>query len=125
MLFGMSAADETADFTARREREKRREFARRPKRIGDVVAELITTRGYGRIESGRQFDAAWAAAAGELLARSSRAGRLRRGKLEVLVANSTIMQELSFQKHEILARLRQELPDAKIHDIRFHLGAIT
>jgi hypothetical protein len=93
MLSGMSAADETADFAARREREKRREFARRPKRIADVLAELITTRGYGRIEADRQFGAAWTAAAGELLARSSRAGRLHRGKLEVLVANSITMQE--------------------------------
>lgn len=120
----MSASDESADFAARRQREARRAYARRPKRIGDVVAELITTRGYGRIEADRQFDAAWTAAAGEQLARSSRAGKLRRGKLEVLVANSTTMQELNFQKSQIIARLRERLPDALIRDIRFRLGTI-
>jgi predicted nucleic acid-binding Zn ribbon protein len=124
MLNGMFGADETAEFAARRQRESRRHYARRPKRIGDVLAELITTRGYGRIEADRQLRAAWEAAAGEPLARSSRAGRLRRGKLEVTVANSTIMQELAFQKREILARLQEQLPDATIRDIRFRLGAI-
>jgi predicted nucleic acid-binding Zn ribbon protein len=121
----MSAADETAEFAARRERERRRQFARRPKRIGDVLAQLITTRGYGRIEADGQLRAAWQAAAGEQLARSSRAGRLRRGKLDVLVADSTTMQELSFDKHNILARLREQLPDAAIRDIRFRIGAIS
>jgi len=120
----MPTADDTADFAARRERERRREYARRPKRIGDVLAELITARGYGRIEADRQFDAAWQAAAGEQLARSSRAGKLRRGKLEVTVANSTTMQELNYEKRNILVRLQERLPDAKIRDIRFRIGTI-
>ncbi len=120
----MPAADDTADFAARRDREARRAYARRPKRIADVVAELITTRGYGRIEGNRQLDAAWTAAAGERFARSSRPGKLRRGKLEVTVEGSTTMQELNYEKRNILARLQAELPDAGIRDIRFRLGTI-
>ena len=120
----MPPADDTADFAARREREERRAYARRPKRIADVLAELITARGYGRIEADRQFDAAWAAAAGAAFARSSRPGKLRRGKLEVTVANSTTMQELNYEKHNILVRLQAELPDAGIREIRFRIGTI-
>jgi predicted nucleic acid-binding Zn ribbon protein len=118
------AADTAADFAARREREARRSYARRPKKIADVVAQLITQRGYGRIEANEDLAAAWAAAAGEPLATYSRPGKLRRGTLEVSVTNSTIMQEFSFQKQRILAELGRKMPGAKIRDLRFRVGTI-
>jgi len=112
------------DFAARRAHEERRSYARRPKKIADVVAQLIAKRGYGRHEATDQLAAAWSAAAGDALAAASRAGRIRRGQLEVLVANSTVMQEFSFQKQRILTELGRLLPDAKIRDLRFRVGAI-
>jgi len=90
-----------------------------------VLAQLITARGYGRIQANADFAAAWQAAAGETLARFTRVGQLRRGQLEVTVANSTIMQELTFQKQQILAKLQHELAEAKIRGLRFRVGAIT
>jgi predicted nucleic acid-binding Zn ribbon protein len=119
------AYDAAADFAARRSREQRRHFARRPKKIADVLAQLITARGYGRIQAEADFAAAWQAAAGETLARYSRPGRLRRGVLEVTVTNSTIVQELTFKKQGILAQLQERHPDARIRDLRFRIGAIT
>jgi predicted nucleic acid-binding Zn ribbon protein len=113
------------DFAARREREQRRHYARRPKKIADVLAQLITARGYGRIQATEDFTAAWQAAAGETLARHTRPGRLRRGLLEIAVSNSTVVQELTFQKKHILAELQAQLPDARIRDLRFRIGAIT
>jgi predicted nucleic acid-binding Zn ribbon protein len=118
------ARDDISDFENRREREQRRFHARRPKKIGDVMARLITLRGYGRLQANADLAAAWAAAAGDPLARASRAGQIRRGKLEVTVSNSTSMQELSFQKQRILAELTRRLPDARIRDVRFRVGAI-
>ena len=112
-----------ADFVARREREQRRHYARRPKKIADVLAQLITARGYGRIQADADFTAAWQEAAGPALARFTRAGRIRRGQLEISVANSTIVQELTFQKERILATLQAALPEARIRDLRFRLGA--
>ena len=44
--------------------------------------------------------------------------------LEVTVSNSTIVQELTFQKQQILAELQAELPDANIRDLRFRVGTI-
>ena len=44
------------------------------------------------------YDAAWREAAGPLAAKYTRPGQLRRGTLEVVVANSTLVQELGFQK---------------------------
>jgi predicted nucleic acid-binding Zn ribbon protein len=119
------AQEDITDFNQRREREQRRLYARRPKNIRDVVAKLITLRGYGRFQSDANLAAVWQAAAGESLARFSRPGQIRRGKLEVTVTNSTIMQELSFQKQPILAELSRQLPDARISDIRFRVGKIN
>jgi len=121
----MPLPDAITDFTAHREREERRFYARRPKKIGDVVAQVITTRGYGRIQSIENLDAAWQAAAGESLARFSRPGQVKRGLLEITVGNSTVVQELNFQKQQILTTLRNELPDTKIRDLRFRVGAIN
>lgn len=115
---------ETADFLARREREQRRYHARKPKTIGNVVAQLITARGYGRIQANANFAAAWQTAVGPALAKYTHAGRLRRGVLEITVSNSMTIQELTFQKQDILKKLQAELPDAKIRDLRFRVGAV-
>jgi hypothetical protein len=113
------------DFAAQRQREERRFYGRRPKKIADVVAQLITQRGYGRIGTDELLTAAWQKAAGEAFAKFSRPGRVRRGQLEVWVGNSTMMQELGFEKGRILATLQRELPDAKIRDLRFRVGSIN
>jgi predicted nucleic acid-binding Zn ribbon protein len=118
------AADNATDFAARRQREERRTYARRPKKIADVIAQLITQRGYGRIQANEELADVWAAAAGEPLATYSRPGKIRRGTLEITVTNSTIMQEFTFQKERILANLGRKLPDAKIRDLRFRVGTI-
>ena len=80
------AHEAAADFLARRDREQRRHYARKPKKIADVLAQLITARGYGRIQAAADFTAAWQQAAGETIAKYTRPGRLRRGTLEVTVA---------------------------------------
>jgi predicted nucleic acid-binding Zn ribbon protein len=120
-----NASDAASDFIARRGREQRRHYARRPKKIADVLAQLITARGYGRIQADADFSAAWQEAAGPALARFTRPGQIRRGQLEITVANSTIMQELTFQKDRIFTALQAELPDSNIRDLRFRLGSIS
>lgn len=121
----MDATSDTAsDFAARRQREQRRSYARRPKKIGDVVAQVMVARGYGREQSSADVEAAWRTAAGDALAAASRPGKLRRGTLEVWLANSLVMQEVSYQKAELLARLEEQLPDAKIRGLRFRVGAV-
>src|SRR5215217_1856488 len=113
-----------ADFQTRRDREQRRHYARKPKKIADVLAQLITTRGYGRIQADADFAAAWQQAAGATIAKYTRPGRLRRGTLEVTASNSTIIQELTYQKQQILAQLQTALPDAKMRDVKFRVGSI-
>jgi predicted nucleic acid-binding Zn ribbon protein len=121
----MQPAQTAADFHARRDREQRRYHARKPKKIADVLSQLITTRGYGRIQSDANLAAAWQQAAGPTIAKYTHPGRLRRGILEITASNSTIVQELTFQKKQILTQLQADLPEARIRDIRFRIGSIT
>jgi predicted nucleic acid-binding Zn ribbon protein len=121
----MPTINATTDFAIRRNREQRRFHARKPKKIGDVMAQVITARGYGRVQSIENLAMAWRTAAGETLARFSCPGQLKRGLLDVTVGNSTTIQELTFQKQEILTALRAQLPDTKIRDLRFRVGAIS
>jgi predicted nucleic acid-binding Zn ribbon protein len=85
---------------------------------------LITARGYGRIQASADFNAAWRSAAGEKLAPYTLPGRLKRGVLEITVANSIVIQELTFQKQKLLADLQDQLPDARIRDVKFRIGRI-
>ncbi len=94
----------------------------RPRHISNILSELIARRGYGRVISGGDYEAAWRQAAGTLAAKYSRAGSLRRGTLEVVVSHSALMQELGFRRKELIEALNRELPDQKIRDIRFRSG---
>lgn len=93
-------------------------------KIGDVLSSLLARRGYAQIQSGLELQQAWVEAVGDHLARHSRAARLRRGVLQIVVQNSIAMQELSFQKAELLKRVKQILVGEKIRDLRFQVGPI-
>ena len=95
-----------------------------PKRIGSIVADLIARRGYARVQAATTCAEAWATAAGPQLIRFSRAGDVKRGVLEVMVANSTMMQEMTFQKAMLLKRITELLPDENIRDLRFRVGPL-
>lgn len=95
-----------------------------PEPIGDIVAELMARRGLGRVQSSAALEAAWRQAAGELLACYSRPGPIRRHTLDVVVTNSVVLQEMTFQKTALLNRLASLLPDCGIRDLRFRLGTI-
>ena len=117
--------DEKLQYMARRsELHRRRFYARQPKKLADVMAQLVAKRGYSRQRSDEQLQAVWKTAAGPALAKFSRAIAVRRGRLEVLVSSSTMMQELSFARGRIVAELQQKLPEAKIEDLKLRVGRI-
>jgi len=99
-------------------------MARGPKAIGDVLAELMAKRGFARAQTAAARESAWREACGPLAAKYSRSGAVRRGKLEVTVANSTLAQELSFQRLALIEALARLLPDEEIREIRFRVGPI-
>lgn len=84
----------------------------------------MARRGYGQEQSPRERDTVWAAVAGRTLAAHSRVVGLRRGILEVVVRNSATLQEVTFQKTQLLQRLIEQLPDENIKDLRFRVGHV-
>jgi predicted nucleic acid-binding Zn ribbon protein len=96
-----------------------------PKPIADILAQLLARRGYAREQSAALFADAWSRAVGEPLNKFTRAGNVNRGSLEVTVANSALVQELGYRKHDVLARLQELMPEQTIRDLRFRVGTIV
>jgi hypothetical protein len=104
--------------------EKIRQKAATPKKLGDVMPTLMARRGYARLKSSDDLQSAWEQAA-ERFAKFSRAGKVQRGTLEVIVGNSTVLQELNFAQVQILARLQKFAPDAGVSKLRFRTGKLA
>ena len=100
-------------------------MGRGPETIGNILAELMARQGFARCQGASRCEDAWRQAAGELAARHTRVGAIRSGRLEVIVANSTVLHELTFRKAELVKALTQLLPDQPIRDLRFRVGLIA
>ena len=101
-------------------RSQRRPAA--PQRIADVLSRLMSRRGYAQLQSSVEWGRLWQQAAGSGLAKDSRAGNIRGGVLEIVVRNSSVAQELAFQKKQLLRRLRELVSGYVIEDLRFRVG---
>jgi predicted nucleic acid-binding Zn ribbon protein len=95
-----------------------------PKPMRDVLSQLLARRGYAQIQTAATCEAAWREAVGEKLAGQTRPGNVRRGVLEVLVSNSSPLQELSFLKAKALKTLTRLVPEQQIKGVRFRVGPI-
>jgi len=107
-----------------RKHQQRSTRSQEPRHISEVVAEILARSGVGETQSARELQAAWREIVGPPLNELSRAVKLSRGKLEVVVSHSAAVQELTFRKHEILRQLRERWPQKIIRDIRFRVGPV-
>lgn len=96
----------------------------KPRQVGELIAELLTRRNYGKVQTRQQLIEAWEAAVESPLVSQTRVGKIRQGTLEVTVSNSTLVQELSFRQREILLTMQEKLPNEKLEKIRFRVGPI-
>jgi predicted nucleic acid-binding Zn ribbon protein len=103
---------------------QRQYYQRSPKPIAESLSTLLARRGYAQVEAAGQRENVWTEVAGKRMAAHSRLGNARRGVLEVTVRNSAVLQELMFQKAKLLKGLVAALPDDKISDLRFRVGAV-
>lgn len=95
---------------------------RGPQPLSRALSELITLRGYARVQGDRQLQSAWAEAAGGAVARESRAVAIRRSVLHVTVGNAPLLSELvAFRKAAILEALQSRFPELRIRDLKFRL----
>ena len=96
-----------------------------PKPVADILNDLFAARGFSRLRALKELEDVWNEAVGEPGCRQTRLGEVRRGILNVTVAHSALLEELSvFQKPALLAALRENAPGTVIHDIRFRVGPV-
>lgn len=117
-------ASKLAYQTKRTERERRRFYAREPQSLGKVLATVMIKNRYASSNSNAALTEVWEKIVGQAHAARTLPVVVRRGKLEVTVAHSAIAQELSFDSRRIIAALQQQLPEAKITDVRYRVGTI-
>ena len=96
---------------------------RDPRSLAEILPQLMARSGYSRVLAQDELQEAWQQAAGKLKAQS-RAGTIRNGVLEVVARNSAVVQELAFQKRQILKSLSQQVENLKIKDLRFTVGPV-
>ncbi len=98
---------------------------RGPEGLAEILSRLFTARGWGRRQGRLHLERAWEEAAGQDIAPQTRVGALRRGVLEVTVANAVLLQELThYHKRRLLEQLRLRLPSTPITDLRFRAGVV-
>jgi predicted nucleic acid-binding Zn ribbon protein len=94
------------------------------KKMGDVVGQLLVKRGYGNVQQAQSLQQLWQGVAGEQYKVNTKAAQIKRGVLEVLVANSAVMQELTFVKAKLVKALAQTVAEQNIQNIRFKVGSV-
>lgn len=95
-----------------------------PQKMADVISVLMARRGYAQQQSAAISQQAWQQTVGKTFSGHTRAGNIRRGVLEVIVRNSAILQELTFQKKQLLKKMTEQGGDQIINDLRFRVGVI-
>lgn len=103
----------------------RQQKVREPQKMANVLSQLMARRGYSQERSLADQEDAWREAVGDDAARQTKAGLVRRGVWEVFVSNSTLLQDLSFRKRELLAKIAARLPNQKIRELKFRVGPVT
>jgi hypothetical protein len=114
------------DFTQAQDLVKSRQrYFRRPKRPAQILGQLMARKGYAQTESVAELESAWNRIAGPKWNTKTKVGVIRRGVLEIMVSNSTVHQQLEFEKRKLLTELQQQLPKNKLKDLRFRIGNVS
>lgn len=96
-----------------------------PRALATILADLFTVRGYSRVGVRSLLETAWNEAVGKPSSDQTCLGDIRRGVLDVTVAHSALLQELSaFRKEELLRALQRHPAGFRIRDFRFRLGVV-
>jgi len=120
----MDAYRDLAHLTEQQHRYQRYWHAKQPKRAADVMSKVMQKRGYGRILESDQLQQRWDDCLQEPLQSLTRATRIVRRVLEVIVANSVALQELTFQKEALLQAFNEKDSTNSVRDIRFRIGTV-
>lgn len=103
---------------------RKQRYMRGPKSIVDALGQVMAKRGFMQTQAPQKQAEVWAQAAGEAMAKHTRATNVSRGSLHVLVRNSVVLMELSLRRGELLGKVQAAAPEMKIRDIKFKVGAV-
>jgi predicted nucleic acid-binding Zn ribbon protein len=93
----------------------------RAEHIGKSIRRLMTRSGIGQTQAAAEIESAWQSVASKQLASVSRPGNLNRGTLQILMQDSSAMQEFQMCKRQLLVELQRMLPHANIKDLKGRL----
>jgi predicted nucleic acid-binding Zn ribbon protein len=117
-------AQKLGDLAQRADKQRRRFYARLPKPVDSILSQVIAKRGYAAASAATELAEAWSTAAGEAIATHTQVVGLRRGQFEVIVANSTMMQEINFHRPRLLKAIQEAIPSARITALKLKVGRI-
>lgn len=115
-------SDEDEAWNLSQIRQRRSRLNAKP--IGSMIRTLMARSGYGQTQAVEELLTQWRLAVGPSLAESTRPGNISRGVLQVLVADSSSLQELHLCRKQILAALKGAIPQAGITDLRGRVGSL-
>lgn len=92
--------------------------------VGACVNQVVAKYGVGGSLSRRELDHAWQQVIGDRWPGATQVGGIRGNLLEITVAHSMVLQEITFAHDELLAQLRVLMPHSKIKSLAFRVGAI-
>jgi len=93
-----------------------------PEKIGNVIAQMIARYGLGETRARKQLAQAWSEVAGSDFAEMTQVLGMRAKKLEIKVLHSALLQELTFRQKDLLADLKQKLPELELKGLKFKAG---
>ncbi len=101
---------------------KQRPSPYRAKHIGVSIRQLMARTGLGQTQAAEELARTWSEIVGPQLSASTHPAKISRGVLNILVQDSSSLQEFELQKRRLLAELQKKLPHAGIKNIRGRVG---
>ena len=107
--------------------QRKRRFQKREKKANQIINQLLGRRGFSQTLVNEEIGAAWEKIVaktilGEHAVKKTRTGNVKSGVLEIIVDNSSIHQELMFQKKSLLKAMTAY--SKQLTDLRFRIGTV-
>ncbi len=94
-------------------------------KMSNVVSQLMARQGYGQGHLAEQLVETWRDVVDGRFVEDSQPAGIKADVLEIIVRNSTVLQELTFSKVGILAKLGEHEVTSKVVDLRFRVGSLA
>ncbi|MFA5339527.1 MAG: DUF721 domain-containing protein [Candidatus Omnitrophota bacterium] len=96
----------------------------RPVAIKDVLDGILKNLGGGKVSQAGAIGAVWAKAAGDAAAKHAKPVDIKEEVLVVHVDSSSWLHRLTMEKAGILAKIKSELGEGPVKDIKLRIGEI-